>query len=355
MIRRFITEPNFTSSYFTARGGLSPAGLEIILTVHLAPMDPSKPYNMGRSDAPPLIGRLLRPELRDKLWPPKANLNFNTHLADTLQQVKHGFVFDGEQTRFKARSWMRNEFDEYKAKFKRAVEVCWNNQMILLPPENPVDGLGDDDYMDLVSNPKLPPHLVCSLAIFLVDNPTNANVVMQVVRLDREESEYAGKRIIAAPPGQGEFRSHAWLITNEDVYRRSTSSYRWPSISMSQIAVAHEIGHWLGRPTELGDTDRFVEHIDANKYPKTHPDYDELQYGGTPGHRASLLGGGSLATEYDARPWLNRARRHTRALFGWKYIHRLHFVGMVPMSARQKRLTGQAAPVQAAPTPQVHP
>ena len=40
------------------------------------------------------------------------------------------------------------------------------------------------------------------------------------------------------------------------------------------------------------------------------------QYGGTAGHYASLMGGGSLATEYDAAPWLNRARRHTGALFG---------------------------------------
>jgi hypothetical protein len=144
-----------------------------------------------------------------------------------------------------------------------------------------------------------------------------------------------------ALPGEGQFRSYMMLLTNEDVYRRDNTSYRWPSIRMSQIGAAHEIGHWLGRPLPTDDQNRFFEHIDADKYPRTSPDYDELQYGGTAGRRLALMGGGSLATIYEAGPWLNRARRHTRALFGWQFVHRSRFVGLVPVSDRQKKLTGR--------------
>jgi hypothetical protein len=67
-----------------------------------------------------------------------------------------------------------------------------------------------------------------------------------------------------------------------------------------------------------------------------------------------LLGVGQLVTEYEARPWLNRARRHTKALFGWGFIHRIHFNnGAVPVSARQQRLMGAPAakPQTQAPQP----
>jgi hypothetical protein len=60
------------------------------------------------------------------------------------------------------------------------------------------------------------------------------------------------------------------------------------------------------------------------------------------------MGGGSLATEYDAAPWLNRVRRHTGALFGWQFVHRSRFVGLAPVSARQQRLTAQATPAPSA-------
>src|SRR5229473_1697762 len=136
MTRKIISEPNFTSTLTGAGPGSIPAKLEIVLTVLLAPMDPSKP-----------------------------NLNFNTHLADTPQQIRKGFVVDGskEQTRFAAQSWMRRDFAQYKADFKRVVELSWNNQIILLPPEDPKDGLSDADYLALVGNSRMPAHVECSL------------------------------------------------------------------------------------------------------------------------------------------------------------------------------------------------
>jgi hypothetical protein len=346
MTRRIIDEPNFTSTLTGARGGAVPAKLEIVLAVLLAPMDPKPPYDATTSDAPAVIGNLFSRELREAFWPSKANLNFHTHLADTRAQVKTGFVADGsrEQTKFEAESWMHRDFAKYKADFKRVVELSWNNQIILVPPEDPKDGLSDADYMDLVANPRMPAHVECSLTIRFVDNLGSANAAIQVVHLKREDDPTVNRTVMPLP-GEGEFRSFAWLITNEDLHRKAgLSGHRWPNIRTTQIAAAHEIGHWLGRPTPLGNLDRYVEHIDANKYAKSNPDYDELQYGGTAGHYASLMGGGSLATEYDAAPWLNRVRRHTGALFGWQFVHRSRFVGLVPVSDRQKRLTAQTTP-----------
>lgn len=348
MTRRIISEPNFTSILSPAGPGAVSAKLEIVLAVLLAPMDPSKPYSATSSDMPAIFGNMFSPALREVFWPSKANLAFNTHLADTPQQIRTGFVVDGskEQTKFAAQSWMRRDFAQYKADFKRVVEMSWNNQIILLPPEDPKDGLSDADYRALVANPRMPAHVECSLAIRFVDSVGSANAAIQVVHLKRADDPTVNRRIMPLP-GEEEFRSFAWLITNEDIHRKKTSDYRWPNLPMSQIAAAHEVGHWLGRPTPLGNLDRYVDHIDANKYDKTAKDYDELQYGGTAGHYASLMGGGSIATEYDAAPWLNRVRRHTGALFGWRFVHRNRFVGPVPVSARQQRLLAQAAPAPA--------
>lgn len=343
MIRHLIQEPNFLSVFWEARPSSGfPAELNILLTVFLAPMDPTQPYDVGRWSPPP-VPRWLSPRMIHLLSTPKLNLLFHTHLADSPQQVRRGKVRDYDNTPFSARSWMRREFEEYKTKFKQVVELSWNNQIILIPPEDSKDGLSDDDYVSLVpGNPQIPAHVVCTLTLQFVQYQDNANAQIQVVRLDRDEARFAGRRADLMPlPDQGEFRSYMLLLTNEDVHRRDTTSYRWPHIWMSQIGAAHEIGHWLGRPLPGDDPDRFFPHIDADKYPKTNPEYDELQYGGAAGHRLGLMGGGSLVTPYEAGPWLTRARRHTKALFGWKFVHRTKFVGFVPVSDRQKKLTGR--------------
>jgi hypothetical protein len=175
---------------------------------------------------------------------------------------------------------MRRDFAQYKVDFKRIVETSWNNQIILLPPEDPKDGLSDADYMALVANPRMPAHVECSLTIRFVDTLGSANAAIQVVHLKRADDPTVNRRLMPMP-GEEEFRSRAWLITNEDIHRKKTSDYRWPNLLMSQVAAAHEIGHWLGRPTALGNLDRYLGHIDGVKYAKTGPSYDQLQYGGT--------------------------------------------------------------------------
>ena len=242
------------------------------------------------------------------------------------------------------KSWMRRDFAQYKIDFKRIVETSWNNQIILLPPEDPKDGLSDADYMALVANPRMP----AARRMLALD--TLRRQSGQCERSHSGRPPEARRRSDGQPQGSCRCRARKsfapvrWLITNEDIHRKKTSDYRWPNLPMSQVAAAHEIGHWLGRPTPLGNLDRYVGHIDGDKYAKTDPNYDQLQYGGTAGHYASLMGGGSLATEYDAAPWLNRVRRHTGALFGWQFVHRSRFVGLVPVSARQQRLTARADP-----------
>ena len=270
MTRRIINEPNFMSILSAAGPGPVSAKLEIVLAVLLAPMDPSKPYSTTRSDAPAILGDLFSPELREAFWPSKANLSFNTHLADTPQQIRTGFVSDGapEPVKLAAQSWMRRDFAQYKIDFKRIVETSWNNQIILLPPEDPKDGLSDADYMALVANPRMPAHVECSLTIRFVDTLGSANAAIQVVHLKRADDPTINRRAMPMP-GEEEFRSRAWLITNEDIHRKKTSDYRWPNLPMSQVAAAHEIGHWLGRPTPLGNLDRYFGHIDGDKYAKT--------------------------------------------------------------------------------------
>src|SRR5688572_26664222 len=124
MTRNVISEPNFISFLWSSRPRHRiPAELRILLSVHLAPMDPEKPYSPLRSDAPRFSDLFLSSEARELIWPYKANLNFHTHLADSRQQIREGFVYDvaDPPNKFRARSWMRQEFEDFKIKFKQIV------------------------------------------------------------------------------------------------------------------------------------------------------------------------------------------------------------------------------------------
>src|SRR3979409_2525680 len=119
MTRMMISEPNFTSMLSAAGPGPVSAKLEIVLAVLLAPMDPVQPYSATGSDAPAILGDLFSRELREAFWPSKANLNFNTHLADTPQLIRTGFVSDGapEPAKLAAQSWMRSGFAQDQIDF----------------------------------------------------------------------------------------------------------------------------------------------------------------------------------------------------------------------------------------------
>ena len=313
--RPTIMEPNFDSVLHPAQPGES-AQLEIRLKVALLPRDPSKPGN-------------------------PASPHHHIHLADNMSQTRHGRVADTSGLAYACRSWLAPEFNAYSIKFKRMVELSWNNQLVLLPPDGSQPGdsmMSDAEYMEFVSNPKFAAHLRCSIKIQLVPvGTTKTHAVIEVVKLEKPARQQY--------PAVDGFRSNVVLITDEDVDFAPTKR------SLVQVAAAHEVGHWLGRPVPLFrggsvNEDRLVHHIDREAC-LADPDYapgGDCEYGRTLGKQMGLLGVGQLVTEYEARPWLSRARRHTKALFGWGFIHRVQFNNnVVPVSARQQRLMGTQA------------
>jgi len=354
--RTFIIEPNFTSIFQPARPRL-PARLLIQISVALVPMDPAVPYHPTRW-VRPRLSRFMPSLIAELMATEELNLVFSTHLADSPAQFRRGTVTDGNGLAFRGRSWLRAEFDRYRVRFKQAVEASWNNQLILIPPDDPRDGLTDAEYRDdYIGDPAKPAHVECALQVDLVN--ANPNAAMQVLRLDRDEPKGFRRQSAIPDPEHGPFRPYAWLITNEDVFPTITRDYRWPSLTFSQVAAAHELGHWLGRPARLGTEERMLMHVEYDKHPKDDPDFAEEQYGTKPGTYGAMMGAGSMVTDYEAAAWLNRMRRHSGALFGWQAIHRIRFqqLNVVPITARQRRLTAgpppqaPAAPASAPPRP----
>lgn len=306
MARRLkIQQGNFDSEFRPAGAG-KPAELIIRLRVRLVARDPS-------------------------VASPPGQLVTNEHLAVTDDKRKFGRVRDAQDMLFYARSWLTDEFAAFSAKFKRMVELVWNNQLVLLPPSVAESGdtMSDADYLEFISRRGLAAHVRCGMEIELVPSGGAAtpHATMEVVQLHTRQGE-------TQPPFP--FRAIATRITNEDV-----EFTRPPGQSFQHVTAAHEVGHWLGRDVPITDSDRFLHHIDWQKC-SAYPDYvpgSDCEYGRTLSRRMALMGSGSLMTDYEAGPWLLRVRRHTGVLFGWKVMHRIHFNNFqAPISDRQKRV-----------------
>src|SRR5205814_1915000 len=151
-------ESNFDSVLHPARNG-SPAQLTIRLKVALLPRDPSLP------DDP-------------------ASPHHNIHLATNMAEVHRGTVQDGEKFPFHCRSWLESEFNAFSIKFKRMVELSWNNQLILLPPDGSKPGdstMSDADYLDFVGRADVPAHVQCLFEIELIPlGRTHTHAVIEV-------------------------------------------------------------------------------------------------------------------------------------------------------------------------------
>jgi hypothetical protein len=215
------------------------------------------------------------------------------------------------------------EWNEYRTRFKRAVEHAWNNQIILLPTDSgdASDGLSDQDYRQFISNPQIQAHAEGALDITLMPINTLGHALIEVAHLEK--------------PGD---RFRVWMhrITDESVQFAKHYHRDWPDWSTGQITAAHEIGHWL----RALNASHF-EHIDA-EYAKNLPAARRAkeQYGHTLGRKAALMGSGSVVTEHEARPWLTRIRRQTTMKLGWSMMHKIHFRSVANnLSERQKRLT----------------
>lgn len=284
--RQTIIESNFDSVMRPATAG-TPAQLTIRLKVALIPRDPSGPaqFDWGKGSA------------------------FATeYIARPGEDPHQGKVADGDGVLWECRTWYGAEFNAFKIKFKRMVELAWNNQLILLPPDGsaPAATISDDTFRDFVSGRTVAAHVRCGLEIELVStaNKKGFHAWIEAVRL--------------AKPAAGAFRSYAVRITNEDVDFSTSGSLR-------QIAAAHEVGHWLGKPVGMTEPDRFLPHVDP-------------EYGRTLGKRMAMMGMGSLVTSFEAAPFLLRAVRHTGLMTGWGVMHRINFDRGIPISALQKRL-----------------
>lgn len=300
-LRRAILQDNF-NSFLEPAQPRRPARLTVQARVRLLPRDPSK---RGHPRGPV----------------------HHTHLARSEADEQHGWIEDSVGNLYECRSWHQQEFDDYRRKFKRMVELSWNNQLFLLPPEDPADGLDDSDYLQFVSRPDRPAHVECALEVELLDMTTQAPITMEVVHLRQ-------------PQNHG-FGSFQFLITDEDLDFQFRSDSRWPSLTFGQVTAAHELGHWLGGAFPATDNRRFLSHVDAQFCSQRpgHRRNNSCEYGAHASRKMAMMGVGNLLTDYEAQVWLTRVRRHTQALFGWQWIHRVNFnKGFHTPSARQRRL-----------------
>jgi len=292
--RRTIVQSNFDSVLDPAGAGRA-AKLTIRLKVALLPRDPSVPGNAGGAQHP-------------------------IHLADTMAHVRYGPMPDYNQQPVNCRSWLAAEWNAFQIRFKKIVELAWNNQMFLLPPEGSADesGLSDSVFLQLVSSARVPAHVECALDVELMATTAGSHAQIEVVHL-----------------AQPNLNFRAWMhrIPHDCVDVTIRHKSQWPDTALYQFVAAHEVGHWL---RDLSA--KHFEHVDAGLP-------GNAQYGHVLGKRMAMMGSGTLFTEHEARPWLGRVRRHTGALYKWTPIHRIHFnqAGALPSDRQQQLLAARHA------------
>jgi hypothetical protein len=288
-IRRDWTDSDTYDSTFEPAAPRRPAQLTIKLRVALIPRDPT-----GRRGS--------------------------VHLAANNNDRHFGIVKDADNQKFACQSWLVSEWVEFKKRLKYMVELSWNNQIILLPPA----GLDDDISRQLVSAADTPAHLRCSLEIVRVSEwqQEAAHAVIEAV-LQKAPNMGNG-----AQPHMRGFRSWGNRICDKDVYFEHHRSKHGNKF-LYQCTAAHEVGHWLHEPGQNA-----FEHIDK-QYCSAHPDEndDECEYGHTYSTERALMGSGTVATEYEATPWLKRIGSHVVDAGNWKYIHRIDFQHLPARSA----------------------
>jgi hypothetical protein len=293
MTFRYTIYQNNYDSVLEPAGVGRPAKLTIGLKVVLSPRGPPAPGNPAGAQHP-------------------------VHLVNSMAQASYGQIPDGDTPPrlVNCRSWLVPEWDQFKIDFKQAVERSWNDQIFLLPPEGQYgDALSDEDYRQLIGNPRIAAHVECALDIQLMNSVGHAEI--EVVHLKQ--------------PGLL-FRNEMHLISDESTKFKVR---HWHGASLYQVPAAHEVGHWLHSLTTTA-----FEHIDR-QFALTLPaaQQDDAEYGHVLSKRRAQMGSGNLATAYEAEPWLVRIARHTHAPFGWTMVHRLHFRPQ-PLPARQQRLIG---------------
>ena len=196
--RTAIAQTNYDSVFEPAGGG-RPAKLTIRLKVALNPLDPAAPWV-----AQPQNGQ----------QPP-------THIANNLAGVRKGPVVDYNGSPFPCRSWIANEWNAFKIRFKQMVEVGWNNQILLLPTDDDQDHrLTDEEFRQLVFNPRYPAYVACAIDIQLVPIGGVSHALIEVAHLDHSS------------PQNGKFR--VWM---KSAYGREQRVHDIPLATMARHNV----------------------------------------------------------------------------------------------------------------------
>lgn len=316
-IRNVVRTTNYDTIFEPAKHG-KPARLRLRLMVALRPRDPSVPEKNI----------------------PSTSAAVPVHLATRGQDMRTGWLYDYDGKPFQCRSMLQSEFNTFQIKFKRAVELSWDNQLFLLPPVgaegNSALGdraLTDDEYRQFVDDPGKPARVVCELEVVLTPWSQPAHAPIEVVHLLNQEQKK-------------DFRSFFRRILDTDWQFRLVERSKWSKIRIYQITAAHEVGHWLrGYDPETGkrtifdhvDRKKYEEDVAAGKKPK-----GSKQYGYTMGHKLAMMGEGNTVTDHEARVFLAAIARHTGVLFGWQPIHRVHYNNnTAKVSDRQKKLVGR--------------
>jgi hypothetical protein len=134
--RKAIVEKNYDSVLHAAQPG-KPAQLVIRMKVQLLPRDPAAPQVVPGQP------------------------NFTTVLARDERGVTKGVVQDANGMPFRCKTWVESEFNTFCIKFKKMVELSWNNQLILLPPDGTgyIGEMSDEAYRDFISSAHVPAHV----------------------------------------------------------------------------------------------------------------------------------------------------------------------------------------------------
>ena len=133
--RPTIIDTNFDSVLHPAQAG-RPAQLIIRLKVALLPYDPTRP---------PAAGQV----------PSQVNV------ARGPAGVSRGTVRDMDGMPFSCCTWLEADFNAFAIKFKKMVELSWNNQLILLPPARTgfIGEMSDAAYREFIGKPDIPAHV----------------------------------------------------------------------------------------------------------------------------------------------------------------------------------------------------
>jgi hypothetical protein len=278
-IHHVVKQRNFDSVFEPAKGSAS-AKLTIKLKVELFALDPELADGPGSGQHP-------------------------VRLVNNLHHAKRGPVKDADKDLIMCRTWLTHEWDEFKTKFKKMIEMSWNNQMILLPGgPRPGAGSHEKDYKQMLASPRAPAHVECALELELTSNGAHAEI---------EVAHKADKR--------REFRSEMTRIVDTDVEFETATMKGFRDRKIYQVTAAHEVGHWLREVSKP-----HFSHVDW-EYAKTLPadQRGDSQYGHVLGKRVAMMGWGNLCTEHEAKPWLSRIGQHVSTLAGWSFMHRIHF------------------------------